>query len=473
MPFDAFGEDVLLEILFFCDISTVLAVSAVSGPTLTIEINKTLRRIAMSKQLWLSQVLDTRFREALELPPPSREKLECLSTEELIAVNLSSVTMTNVRIPLDDMERRPEARLLPGARYILLHNASVTQQTLCIYDIWSARRVWERPVQVHTMCQVDLVPGGTIARICLAQPGDIPTTQTVRVHIEEVQLTTAFATLDHYVLSWATFSLGTVPHPHSYFNDTLVLINWRASIYVSLGRVARCPVTIPPPHRNLEVIRLQVRLIPGYILSTHQVHSPPPARGHILAATALKASSDRWQSLADEGAGLAARLGAGSAATMTINNVNITTQERLEYNGRPMMFESVSVTPDALYVGAYDISVFAPQFLEPPPPPRSVTLMERIGNIISNMAGTARRGKARPVLTQAMSAPAQAVLRYRFTPAVPAAGEACSLRLVSARRVSDRAQANCPRAIISFSQGNSINVVYRERKITTAAVDAA
>ncbi|KAF7353394.1 hypothetical protein MSAN_01528400 [Mycena sanguinolenta] len=362
MPFDAFGEDVLLEILFFCDISTVLAVSA---------INKTLRRIAMSKQLWLSQVLDTRFREALELPPPSREKLECLSTEELIAVvknavagpasvwdeNLSSVTMTNVRIPLDDMERRPEARLLPGARYILLHNASVTQQTLCIYDIWSARRVWERPVQVHTMCQVDLVPGGTIARICLAQPGDIPTTQTVRVHIEEVQLTTgashelfnfSFRNIGSLCALVGDFLLGTVPHPHSYFNDTLVLINWRASIYVSLGRVARCPVTIPPPHRNFEVIRLQVRLIPGYILSTHQVHSPPPARGHILAATALKASSDRWQSLADEGAGLAARLGAGSAATMTINNVNITTQERLEYNGRPMMFESVSVTPDAL-----------------------------------------------------------------------------------------------------------------------------
>ncbi|KAF7353385.1 F-box domain-containing protein [Mycena sanguinolenta] len=225
MPFEALGEDVLLKIFCFCDISTVLAVSA---------INQALRRIALAKQLWLSLVLDPRFRDALDLPPPDRGQLECLSTKELIAVvenavtgsgessYSSSVATTSFQIPLDDMEDCPEAWLLPGARYILLH--STTQHTLCTYDVWSARRVWERPVQARTLCQVDLVPGGAVTRIFFVQTGDHPHTCTL--HVEEVDLTTG-ASHELFNLSlgstifeatpWATFSLALccTPPRHS------------------------------------------------------------------------------------------------------------------------------------------------------------------------------------------------------------------------------------------------------------------
>ncbi|KAF7353401.1 hypothetical protein MSAN_01529100 [Mycena sanguinolenta] len=454
MSFEALGEDVLLEILFFCDVSTVLAVSA---------INRALRRIALSKQLWLSLVLDQKFRDALELPPPDRKKLECLSTEELIAVvenavagpgplsdsahdESFSVTETRVRIPLDVVEdgNHPEARLLPGARY--LHRRGTTEQRLYIYDVWSARCVWERLVQPRIMYEVDLVPGSAIARLFLVQWG--VHLDTFTLHVEEVDLTAGAShelfnfSLDSIPLSSIVF--GMTPwaivgdfllSPVLYSPSLLVLIDWHASTFVSLDCSGLS----------------SVRLIPGYILSMYR-ESPSP-REHILAATAMEAFSDCWQPLTDDSAGLAAQIEAGFPSKLTIDSLHITTQERLEYSGRPSKSELVSVTPDPLCAGAYNIYVYGLHSSERPP--RPATLMQRIGNRISSMAGTARRAEARP---------AQAVLCYQFTTAVSAAGEACSLRLVSARPISNRGQAHCPRAIIPLSQGNSINVVYRERK---------
>ncbi|KAF7353409.1 hypothetical protein MSAN_01529900 [Mycena sanguinolenta] len=452
MPFEALGEDVLLRILCFCDIYTVSA------------INKALRRIALAKQLWLSLVLDAMSRDALKLPPPNREKLECLSTPELIAAvknavagpgslwdsapdESSSVTMTTVRIPLDGMERRPEARLLPGARYLLLHSTSTTQDTLYLYDVWSARRVWYRLMLPCKMCEVDLVPGGAIARVCFVQWAVYPNTHTL--HVEEVDLTTG-ASHELFDFSLGSIVFGATPCAivgdfllvsvqHSRFIDEkLILINWRASTFVSLKRNGF----------------YYIQLIPGYILSTYQETSPP--HGHILAATALEAFSDRWQMLTDNGAGLAAQLEAGFSSTIMINNLNITTQERLEYSGRPIRFESVSVTPDALHLDAYNISVHGSQFCESPPPPRRMTLMERIGNLINI---TARHGEALPALVQVLPG-ARVLLLYRFTPGQGQAGS--KFRLVSAR-VSNALPLEFPRAIPSRS-GNSISVVYRQRK---------
>ncbi|KAF7353533.1 hypothetical protein MSAN_01543100 [Mycena sanguinolenta] len=473
MPFEALGEDVLLKLLCFCDVSTALAVSA---------INKPLRRIALSKQLWLSSVLDTRFREELELPPPSRENLECLSTEELIAVvknavvgpgplcdskhdESSSVITTSVQIPLDDVgTNRPSgARLLPGARYLLLHTGSpsTTQHTWYLYHVWSTRRVWHRLMQPHTVCEVDLMPGSAIARVFFVQTVDYFNTYTL--HVEEVDLITGAShesfnfSLDSTVFGekpWSImgdFLLGPVQHSHR----LLALINWRAFTFVFLDGY------------DLE----KARLIPGYILSTHHVRFPLPARGSFLAATPLQAFSAHWLPLTDDGAGLVAQLEARSAFTIMIHNLNIATmQERLEYNGQAISSNLMSVAHAALHAGVYDISIYGSQIWEPPPPPRRVTLMERIGNRILSMVGTARRpgAEVRPVLVPAHC---EAVLRYKLTPAVSAGGEGGYLRLVSARCVSSRAQAHCPRAIISLSRRNPMTVVYRERKRTGA--DAA
>ncbi|KAF7353406.1 hypothetical protein MSAN_01529600 [Mycena sanguinolenta] len=434
MPFEALGEDVLLGIFCLCDISTVLAVSG---------INKALRRIALSKQLWLAMVLDKKFRDALELPPPNRAHLECLSTEELIAVvknavngpcsiwdsalDESSVTMTSFQIPLDDMENRPEARLLPGARYLVLHSTSTTQQGLYLYDVWSARRVWHRLMQAHKMCEVDLVPGGAIARVFFVQTVDHP--NTYMLHVKEVDLKTGAShelfnfSLDRTVFGATPcaivgdFLLAALVHSHS----LLVLINWRASTFVSLSRDGLS----------------YVQLIPGYILSTYRETSPP--HGYILTATGLEAFSDRWQPLPDDSTGLAAQLEAGSASTITIESLDIATQERLEYINWQIRSSAITATPHPLCAGAYNIAIYGRQFSERPP--RPATLMERIGNLV--LLG------------------ARALLSYRFMPGQAQAS--CELRLVSAQRLSNELQAEFPRAIPRHS-GNSISVVYRQRR---------
>ncbi|KAF7353434.1 F-box domain-containing protein [Mycena sanguinolenta] len=462
MPFVALGEDVLLKTFCFCDISTVLAVSA---------INKGLRRIALSKQLWLSLVLDPRFRDALDLPPPNGEKLECLSTEELIDVvknavtgpcpigdsehdESSSVTLTSVQIPLDDVDARDhsEARLLPGARYFLLHSASTTQQRWCIYDIWNARRVWERLVQGHTMCEVDLMPGSAVARVFFVQTVDHSNTCTL--HVEEVDLTTgASHELFNFSFDRNVFEIK----PRAIVGDfllapvgssrlLLILINWRARTFVFLQGHYFC----------------YARLIPGYIISMHLVLFPRRDRGYILAVTALEAFSDRWQSLTDDSAGLAAQLKIVFPSAIPIHRLNIATQERLEYT--PIFSDLMSVTSDPLCAGAYNISLQGFQFPKRLSP--CAMLMERIGNRILSMAGAARWAEA---LHELAHASAQVVLCYQFTPAVSAAGEGCSLRLVSTRRVSDGQQiqqVNCPRASIPLSEGSWIDVVYREGKRT-------
>ncbi|KAF7353554.1 hypothetical protein MSAN_01545500 [Mycena sanguinolenta] len=420
MPFEALREDILLRILFFCDISTVLVASS---------INKALRRITFSRQLWLSLVLDTRFRDALDLPPPNREKFECLSTEELIAVvknavtgpcsigdsehDESSVTLTSVQIPLNDMEYCLKWRLLPSARYLLLHNTSTTQCTSYLYDVWSARRVWCRLVRSDNVCVVDLVPGGAVARVFFAQWVVHP--NTYMLHVEEVDLTTGAS---HELFTFRLYStflkvtpraivgdflLATVQY--SCFNNAiLVLINWRASAFVSLGRNG--------PYRE--------QLIPGHIVSTNWGNVPPYAC--TLTVAALEADSDHWhwQPLAELERNLSPQLEARSTPPITM-------QDRLEYNHRPLTPVSVMITPDALHAGAYNISVYGLQICERPP--RSRTLMRRIGSLITTAT---RRDKASPE-------PAQALLSYRFT---PEQGQASSkLRLVSARGDLDPLQS--------------------------------
>ncbi|KAJ6471027.1 hypothetical protein C8R45DRAFT_1015282, partial [Mycena sanguinolenta] len=210
MPFEALGEDILLSILCFCDVYTILAVSA---------INKPLRGVTLSKQLWVSIVQDSAFRAALELPPPDREDLENQSAEELIDF--------------------------------------VKNAVVYIYDVWNARRIWQCRVQVDTICKVDLVPGGAIARVLLVQPMNYPNKN--RLHVEEVDLISGISRQvfelgcpQYLVIS----SLAKYDIVGDFFLCSMqdsrvwpkfILINWQTSAFIDLGNglnFAVCPTRI-------------------------------------------------------------------------------------------------------------------------------------------------------------------------------------------------------------------------------------
>ncbi|KAF7367017.1 hypothetical protein MSAN_00960900 [Mycena sanguinolenta] len=208
---------------------------------------------------------------------------------------------------------------------------------------------------------------------------------------------------------------------HATINKS-ILVNWRTSTFVDLG-------SGNGPNSTLE-------LIPGHIVSTY-LH---PSQQQILAVTALEQFSNNWQPLSD--ARLAAQLNEEDPSTP------IMVHERLVYNshglGAPSVDVHLTVTPSALYRGAYNISVQAGEI------PRAPTLMGKIGNLVP-----ARRRRP-PVVRQAL-------LSYKFTPA-PSHERACELRLVFAQRVSNTTQTSSQRAVTEWSNG-SIIVSYRQRQV--------
>ncbi|KAF7367018.1 F-box domain-containing protein [Mycena sanguinolenta] len=412
MPFDVLPEDVLLSILCLCDVYTILTVSA---------INKSLRHIASSKQLWLSLVQDSTFRAALDLPPPDPEELGSHSTEELIDFVKSSVigpgpmwprgcssaTVTDLELPLDEMGDRPAFRLLPGARYILLH--SITQAKLYIYDVWNARRVWEHAAEDHTICQIDLVPGTSIARVFLAQPVPVDYSEQHTLHIEEVDFTTG--------LSRQTFELG---FPTSSFGTA----------YAIVGDYFLCTMLYSL------VYDAKIELIPGHIISTYLESS---ATYHqILAITRLDAFTTYWQPLTE--ACLTAQLKREPPTTP------ITVKTALGYDNRPLGTRSVTVhltvTPNALRRGAYNVDVHGGEIAAPE------TIMGKISNFIT--------------VNRTPSPARQALLSYRFTPTLSCKGE-CQLRLISGQRVFSTTETSFPRTITQWS-GGSIIVPYRQQE---------
>ncbi|KAF7367023.1 hypothetical protein MSAN_00961500 [Mycena sanguinolenta] len=425
MPFEALDEDILLTILRLSDVYTVLMVSMT---------NKHLRRITLSKQLWLSLVQERAFRDALELPPPDREDLENRSTEQLVSLvknavigpdsswpdECSSGTQTSYEIPFAERELY-DIDLLPGARYILLQIFKREDIKLYIFDVWTARRLWQHSAGVRTpRWNIDLVPGDPKARVLVARPVAYPT-QTV--YIEEVDLQTGVSQ-ELFNSGFAgvfgepdgiagDFFLCTMPN--LFVHGGRVLVNWRTSTFVAFGRVG---------------LNSAVKLIPGYIVSTYLEHSPPHQQ--ILAVTALEAFSNYWQPLIEIN-----RVQLDNSSV----TLPITMQMRMEYKNRPLGARSVTgrliVTPSALHRGAYTVDVHCDL------PPEDPTLWGKLGKLIE-----ARRNRKQPVACRV-------VLSFRFTP-TPSPGEPCGLQFVSAQPF----QTFFPRAVIDRSN-HSITVSYR------------
>ncbi|KAJ6453509.1 hypothetical protein C8R45DRAFT_1038952, partial [Mycena sanguinolenta] len=347
MPFEALGEDILLSILCFCDVYTVLAVSAT---------NKPLHDITLA------------FHAALELPPPDREELENQLTEKLIDFVKNAVVG-----PGSLFNDHPSAIMIHTIYKIPLHDLG---------DELGAQ-----------LLPVDLVPGGAIARILLAQPMNYPNKN--RLHIEEVDLIggisrqvlelgcpqdLAISSLAKYDIV-GNFSLCTMQESRVW--PKFILINWRTSAFIDLGNG----------------LNFALGLIPGYVVWTDY----PSHEQEILAVTALDQFSNNWQPLSD--ARLSAQLISGDPP---ISNI---VRERLAYNIHPLGSCSVgvylTVTPNALYRGAYNISVQAGELSAPP------TLIGKIGNFV-----VARRQSVSPVVCEAL-------LSYKFR---PAHGQASELR---------------------------------------------
>ncbi|KAJ7244680.1 hypothetical protein C8J57DRAFT_764711 [Mycena rebaudengoi] len=165
------GEDTLLKILAFCDVYTVLCVSMV---------NKSFRRVALVKQLWLHLMQDIVSCGLLDSPPT--ETLDAYSTGDIIDeirrivcgpetwAPTSSCAPTVHRQPSFPTTIDPESlfdvRLIPGGTHALLN----TLEDMRLYEVRTGRCVWTRAPSTPGSFSVDQVEGGNVARILLVPP---------------------------------------------------------------------------------------------------------------------------------------------------------------------------------------------------------------------------------------------------------------------------------------------------------------
>ncbi|KAF7342572.1 hypothetical protein MSAN_02013700 [Mycena sanguinolenta] len=431
MPFADLGDDILLNVLALCDVYRVLTVSA---------IDKRLRGLTQAKQLWLSLIQDSTFRNILELRPSSREELECLSTRELVDLVKHAVIGPPQWWPGGPSSSRTPAYtitcetgvehfwgsyvLLPGARYIVFGSHST--EDLCMFDIWNGRRVWTFAKENnHTCCAIDLVPGGATARVVVAVAGEY-VGRGYYIHVEEIDLTTG-ASHEVFRLGFATqlhsisaivgdFFLYSPVSSITPFSDVKsVLVNWRESTYVVLN--------YGTPTNSAAI------LIPGHIVATHPYTRAPYHQ--LLTVTALESFAPYWMPLT----------GITLSDQLLPKTIPITARERQEYHGVPLgdskhTHVTLSITPNAVYEGAYTIVTHTGEF------PKPSTITAQVGALFTGKR-LADSGRA-------------VQLTYSLRPPL-APGQASALRLVSAQLATPGMGSGGripPRAVVAQSRGS-------------------
>ncbi|KAF8145972.1 hypothetical protein K438DRAFT_2095880 [Mycena galopus ATCC 62051] len=301
---------------------------------------------------------------------------------------------------------------------------------LYIYEVWSGRRVGKFAAKSLTHWAIDLVPGGDIARLLLAQPVEYGGDECY-VHVEEIDLVTGLSR-EAFSLSFATRLKSLSGIVGDFFlyqlwgygvEVRMVLVNWRASTYVALNYGTE---------RNFDVI-----LVRGYIIATHLDSTSPHQQ--LLTVTSLDAFSLHWKPLSE----------ISLSEPLSPRTIPITVQERLEHNGRPLGHLAIparlSVVASALYDGAYNIVVYGGGF---PPPSKPTTFASQMGNLISGR-------RQQPFVPGLMGS----VLSYSFRP--PSVRRNGQLRFVSAKRAfPDPAVTMFPRRAVEAQRGSSFTVFY-------------
>ncbi|KAF7373915.1 hypothetical protein MSAN_00603900 [Mycena sanguinolenta] len=285
MPrFHDLDKDVLAQILGSCDIYTVLLFQ---------RINKSFRRLALSKQLWISLVLDLSSRYLiLHLHP-----IHTYTTTQLIAkvksvvcgpetwLERSSVSpaIFSRRTILGEETYWSGFKLISGGRYFAIYNESAGD--LQCFDALTGRCVWTRP-ETPNSWRVDMLHNGhTVNFLLLLRAG---------LSIVQLDLTTGHSD-DVYHLDLHT---DTRYWNYSLFGDLLVLnfyhdrsadtrlnrdlvIDWREAVYV----IFESP-EIPNTYHHVE-------FVPGHIIFSPPAVEAPHDR--LILVYALSSVASRWR----------------------------------------------------------------------------------------------------------------------------------------------------------------------------------
>ncbi|KAF7365928.1 hypothetical protein MVEN_00468000 [Mycena venus] len=289
MPFHDLDEDVLASILAFCDIYAVVSFS---------RVNKSFRRLAQSKQLWLSLVLGLSARYFI----PNLDAIRGYHTAQLISearrlmCGPQTWSAKSVLPPTISFSKTfpggSQARIVPGGRYFAICRESILQ--LC--DVLTGRCIWSRSLAgTHgTYWEMEMLDDGDSAIFLFLQHSSVLNTQ--ELSIVQVDLTTGHPDeLFHFVLDAPKTSyrspvlvgnlLAVGAYPWIMRRQTHILvIDWRRRVCL----IFECSTASP---------RSQVAFVPGNIIFTTGTVEPP--HDQLITVYTLSSIASRWRDLSE------------------------------------------------------------------------------------------------------------------------------------------------------------------------------
>ncbi|KAJ6570846.1 hypothetical protein DFH09DRAFT_1153219, partial [Mycena vulgaris] len=284
MLFHDLDEDVLPRILANCDIYTVLSCSRVS---------RFFRTLALSKQLWISLLLDLSARSLFSLPEPSN--LRELTTDELLAAVKRLVcgpATWSHQSPLPPTVSRStsfdnctmsavdgQIRLLPGGRHFVVdHGLGIK----CC-DAKTGECVWTRGTRVSDY-SVEMLDEGQSAMFFLLLYTSMQELVIVHVHLSSGQSEDLFALRLNIHMGFCknpSLSGDLIGLVLRFTDDGGVLvIDWRKRTYV----IFNCSPAWPRPG---------VAFIPGHVVLNTAAEEEPYAQ--LIQVYTLTSIASRWR----------------------------------------------------------------------------------------------------------------------------------------------------------------------------------
>ncbi|KAJ7108402.1 hypothetical protein C8R43DRAFT_1243567 [Mycena crocata] len=243
MPFRDLDEDVLLQILPYCDVHTVLHVG---------RVNKLLRALTLTKEIWLALIHDLAFRGILDLPPA--DVLRNYTVPDLvddvkrIVLGPKTWSPASTSPPIITRQRALPApwatdnsrqtfsgmKVLPGGKYIIWERHS------SLLEIRSITR-WESVILL--VCNTPVPFEVNIIRV-----------KIIRVQLDTGEESGLFEQRLQIRHIWRPIILGNLflVSVNSGRKDGVLLVNWRGRTHAALECVY---------DRNLEAILLPEHII--------------------------------------------------------------------------------------------------------------------------------------------------------------------------------------------------------------------
>ncbi|KAK6987602.1 hypothetical protein R3P38DRAFT_2574790 [Favolaschia claudopus] len=207
-PLQEVGEDLLINILSFCDVYTVLLVS---------RVDKFLHQISLTKQLWVHLLRDLVARGLLRRP--SEAELDEYATRDIMheikrivcgpetwdpeSIQPPTIHRQVTFHPGIDTSELFSMQLIPGGTHAILQTES---ESIRLYEVQSGRCIWQKKSALGSI-GLDLIEQGKKVRIAVV-PGKF--SPNAKIAIYEIDL--------HKVESLEVFS---IPMPTGNFSEDL------------------------------------------------------------------------------------------------------------------------------------------------------------------------------------------------------------------------------------------------------------